>query len=171
LDPVYSFPPIAGPDARVLVLGSMPGAASLRAGEYYAHPRNAFWGILGAYCGFPRDLPYAARAQRLVENGIAVWDVLQSCERAGGLDAAIVGATERPNDLPGFFARQPRLVGVLCNGTKAWTAFRSFVVPALGAAAGIEVVRLPSTSPAHAALRAAAKQAAWHAALARCLGR
>ncbi len=86
---VQSFPPIAAPGARLLILGSMPGAASLAAGQYYAHPRNAFWPILAALCHFPADAPYAARVAALQAAGVAVWDVLQSCVRPGSLDTAI----------------------------------------------------------------------------------
>ncbi|MBM4062446.1 MAG: DNA-deoxyinosine glycosylase [Planctomycetes bacterium] len=168
---VSSFPPIAAPRARVLIVGSMPGEASLRAGRYYAHPHNAFWPVVGAFCGFAPDLPYAARTARLRAAGIALWDVLQSCERDGSLDASIVAASERPNDFAGFLAAQPRIRAVLCNGGKAFAAFRRAVLPGLGArATDLEVLRLPSTSPAHASRSRAAKQRLWHAALLRCLG-
>jgi len=86
--PIHCFAPLACPESTLLILGSMPGAASLAAGEYYAHPRNAFWTIIDSVFGVRRELPYAARMQGLSAHGIALWDVLQSCERAGSLDAA-----------------------------------------------------------------------------------
>ena len=168
---VRSFPPIADGDARVLVLGSMPGERSLRAGQYYAHPANAFWRIVGAVCAIAPDAPYAQRTRRLRERGIAVWDVLQSCERPGSLDADIVSASMRPNDFATFFARHRGIGTVLCNGG---TALRVFTRVARGLPepfASLPRIGLPSTSPAHAARSFAAKLEAWRLALEPCLMR
>jgi TDG/mug DNA glycosylase family protein len=163
---VRSFPPIARADARVLILGSMPGVASLAAARYYAHPRNAFWPIVGAVCGFDPALPYARRLAALRARGIAVWDVLQSCVRAGSLDGDIDAATMQPNDFAAFFARHRRIAAVLCNGGTAFGLFTKRVQPTLtGAPARLPCVRLPSTSPAHAGRSRADKLAAWRHAL------
>lgn len=162
---VASFPPIADRDARVLIVGSMPGAASLRAGQYYAHPHNAFWPIVGALFGARPDLPYAQRCAVLRRSGIAVWDVLQSCVRNGSLDAAIEPRSMVPNDFAAFLAAHPRLGAVFCNGGTAWTCWQRHVAPRLGREPPLPVVRLPSTSAAHASARPAAKLAAWRAAL------
>lgn len=151
------FPPVAGPGCRVLVLGSMPGAASLAAGEYYAHPRNAFWPIMGALCGAGPDLPYPRRLARLRAGGIALWDVLHSCERDGSLDSAI--RDERANDFSAFFAAHPGIRRVFFNGAKAEAAFRRHALPALPVPP--LMLRLPSTSPAYAGLGLAAKCLAW----------
>ena len=160
-----SFPPLLGRRPRVLVLGSMPGAASLAAGEYYAHPRNAFWPIMGELAGAGRQLPYASRTRRLTAAGIAVWDVLARCERAGSLDSAIDPATEHPNAVAGLIARHDSLRAVFTNGGKASAAFRRHVVPALAPdrLACLHVEQLPSTSPANARLTREAKLAAWRA--------
>ena len=167
---VESFPPVSRPDARVLVLGSMPGAASLAAGRYYAHPRNAFWPIVGGVCGVAADAPYAARLAGLVARGIALWDVLATCERAGSLDAAIDRATARANDFVPFFAAHPRLEAVACNGGAAHELFRRRVLPALAAAGFTPAVHaLPSTSPAHAGSSVAQKRQAWRRILAPLL--
>lgn len=164
---VHGLPPLWTDRARVLVVGSMPGAASLRAQQYYAHPQNAFWPILGACCGFDPMLPYCERVAHLLRAGIAVWDVLQSCRRQGSLDAAIDARSEVANDFAARFAAAPRLAAVLCNGGKAFVAFHRHVLPTLGPQAErLQVQRLPSTSPAHAGRSRAAKAAAWHAALA-----
>ena len=164
---IESFPPIAAPDARILILGSMPGAASLRAAQYYAHPRNLFWRLLGDILGQPLpNLDYAERLIVLQQHGIAVWDVLQSCERHGSLDSAIDPASIRANDFAGFFRAHPAITRVLFNGGLAASSFRRYVRPELGDLA-LEFQRLPSTSPAHAALDYAAKLAQWREHLAQ----
>ncbi len=155
-----AFPPVAAPDARVLVLGSMPSQASLAAGEYYAHPRNAFWPIMGALFGFDARAPFSERAQRLMDNRIALWDVAHSCVRPGSLDAAI--REVEPNDFAAFFRRHPRIRHIFFNGATAERLFIRLVLPTLDAdVRSIPRLRLPSTSPAHAALDFQAKLASW----------
>ncbi|MBP7623629.1 MAG: DNA-deoxyinosine glycosylase, partial [Xanthomonadales bacterium] len=105
--PVRSFPPLIAAHARVLILGSMPGIASLQALRYYAHPRNQFWPILGELLGFDASADYALRVQALHKAGIAVWDVLAECEREGSLDTSIRRDSEQANDLPGLLAKHP----------------------------------------------------------------
>jgi len=163
---LQGFPPLAAAGARVLVLGTMPGAASLRAGEYYAHPRNAFWGIMAALLEGRQDAPYAERVAAVTRRGIAVWDVLGACSRAGSLDTAIDPKTIVVNDFGGFFAAQPRLALVVFNGGKAAELFSRHALPILGPGTGPPTLRLPSTSPTNARLRFDAKLAAWRAALA-----
>lgn len=159
---VSSFPPIARSDARVLILGSIPGVASLAAGEYYAHPRNAFWAIMGDLIGGGRDVPYRKRTQRLAARGIALWDVMQTCVRPGSGDAEIVEESIVPNDFAAFFASHRRIRRVYFNGAKAEQAFRRYVMRDLGARAeSMQFVRLPSTSPAHAGVSYGKKLAAW----------
>jgi len=157
---VAGFPPIARDDARVLVLGTMPGVASLAAGAYYAHPRNAFWGIMAVLVGFDVGAPYGERAAALRAAGIALWDVLDACRRPGSLDTAIDPETIVVNDFKGFFAAHPRIGHVFFNGGKAAELFRRHVggdvLPA-----GVATLRLPSTSPTNARLRFGDKLAAW----------
>ncbi|OYD55730.1 DNA-deoxyinosine glycosylase [Thauera propionica] len=155
-----SFAPVARADARVLVLGSMPGAASLAAAEYYAHPRNAFWPIMGALFGAGPALPYAERLQRLNAAGIALWDVIAACERDGSLDSAIAPDSVEPNDFARLFRDCPHIAHVFFNGTAAETAFRRHVRGRI-ALPTLRFTRLPSTSPAHAARGFDAKLAAW----------
>jgi hypoxanthine-DNA glycosylase len=158
------FPPIARRDARVLVLGSLPGQESLRRRQYYAQPRNAFWPIMGALCGAGPELRYAERGRRLRASGIALWDVCAAAVRAGSLDAAIEAGSVLPNDFAAFFARH-RAVGLVCfNGRTAAALYRRHVLPTLGPElARLPTLDLPSTSPAHAALTRAEKLARWRA--------
>ncbi len=167
---VESFPPIAASSARVLILGSMPGVRSLAAQQYYAHPQNAFWPILGRVCGFSGEVPYAERTRQLVARGIGLWDVLRSCDRTGSLDTSIVPASMQANDFDGFFAGHPRIDLVLCNGGTAFRLFTTRVVPTLRQPfTPRRCVKMPSTSPAHAGLGLSQKLAAWRAALAPAL--
>ncbi len=149
---------MAREDARVLVLGSLPSRQSVQAGEYYAHPRNAFWTIMREIAGAAGD--YRSRCRALHERGIALWDVLSSSVRPGSLDADIDMASAVPNDFERFFADHPQLHLVCFNGRKAEEMFRRFVQPGLPIE-GLEFVLLPSTSPAHAALTVAAKLETW----------
>jgi double-stranded uracil-DNA glycosylase len=162
---VESFPPIESAIARVLVLGTMPGEASLRARQYYAHPQNAFWRIAGTTLGFDPAAPYEARIARLRAAGIAVWDVLQSCTRASSLDSAIVAATAVPNDLPAFLADHPQIRRICFNGAKAEALYARHVRPRLVPAPDIRYLRLPSTSPANASVPWPQKLQAWQAGL------
>jgi hypoxanthine-DNA glycosylase len=159
-----SFPPVIAPDARILILGSMPGTASLAAGQYYAHPQNQFWRIMGELCGAGRELPYPLRLQRLLAGGIALWDVLASCLRAGSLDSAIEQRSAVANDIPQLLRGAPRIRRVCCNGATAHHGLRRYCGEQLDAL-GIAVLQLPSTSPAHASWSYARKLAAWRAAL------
>lgn len=159
------FPPIESPAAHTLILGTMPGRASLAAGQYYAHPRNAFWRILGDLLGFDPGDPYAQRAARLVASGIAVWDVLRRCRRPGSLDHDIDSGSAVANDFAGFFATHPRIDRIYCNGAGAEALYHEHVLRGGHAVPPIVPVRLPSTSPAHAALSTAAKAAAWRVVL------
>ena len=164
------FPAIASREARVLILGSMPGERSLAAGRYYAHPHNAFWHILGALCGFSPEAPYRERTRQLRAHGIALWDVLSSCERRGSLDSSIVRESIRTNDFATFLARHRRIDLVLCNGITAFTLFTTRVRPALQPPwNGLRCIRMPSTSPANAGQRVGQKLAAWRAVLAPLL--
>ena len=140
----------------------MPGQASLDAGQYYAHPRNAFWRLMGDLFGAAPELPYPERLTVLQSKGIAVWDVLAACERDGSLDADIVGDSVRVNDFSAFFAVHRDIREVFFNGAAAEWLFRRQVLSSLPGPA-LRLVRLPSTSPAHASLSYAAKLAAWSA--------
>ena len=167
---VQSFPPIANADARILILGSMPGKASLAAGQYYAHPQNLFWRILGEVTGAPASTTYAARARALKARGIALWDVLESCAREGSLDSAIDDASISANDFDSFYRAHPRIAHVFFNGVKAEACYHKHVLHRLAhEPASISYRRLPSTSPANASMSRAHKQRAWQQALGEAL--
>jgi hypoxanthine-DNA glycosylase len=163
----HGFAPIAAPDARVLILGSLPGECSLRRGEYYAQPQNAFWRLMGDLFGAGLDLTYAERARRLRHVGVAVWDVCASASREGSLDAAIVTKTVAANDFVSFFRAHTQLRLIAFNGATAANLYERLVQVHLPAQTrALPRIRLPSTSPAHAALRYADKLEAWSRLLA-----
>ena len=154
---LQGLPPLLDANTRLLVLGSFPGVASLRAQQYYGHPQNQFWKIMATLLSTNSAevlaMPYAERAQWLLSQGIGLWDVYAACEREGSLDAHIQNA--QPNDLQGLRVRCPRLVAIAHNGAE------SFKHAKLTQALGLCVYRLPSTSPANASWTFARKQDAW----------
>ena len=152
------FPPIIDRRTETLILGSFPSEASLAAGQYYAHPRNQFWPLLGALLGEPlAELDYAERAARVLSHRFGIWDALDACRRPGSLDADIRDA--RPNDFATLRELAPRLRLVLFNGGAAGR-FASRC-----AAAGFATAVLPSSSPAHAGRSFEQKLAVWRAAV------
>ena len=160
---IYGFPPVARPDARVLILGSMPSVESLRQSLYYAHPRNAFWPMLAEILGEARPEAIEDKKALLTRHGIALWDTVESCERAGSLDSAIRSA--RANDFAVLYERCPEIRFVFFNGAAAEQLYRRLVAREDGARS---FVRLPSTSPAYT-LRYADKKEAWERALKEAL--
>lgn len=150
-----SFPPIATPNARILILGTMPGEESLARQEYYANPRNQFWRIMQELFGVPLSAPYAERIARLQENRIALWDVLHSCERVGSLDSAIKNAV--PNDFGALLASMPELKVIAFNGKKPAEWFVRWVKVDTSQ---LRKLVLTSTSPA-AAMAFEKKRTTW----------
>lgn len=145
---VYSFAPISNPSASILILGSMPGVASLKAHQYYAHPRNAFWPIMGDLFNFDANEPYTTRTQALKNANVALWDVLKECERPGSLDSSIKNGSRVANDFVAFFKQHTHIRLIAFNGAEAEKSFRKYV-PAIEDFPNTHIVRLPSTSPAH----------------------
>jgi hypoxanthine-DNA glycosylase len=163
---IQGFPPIARPGARLLVLGSMPGVASLAAGEYYAHPRNLFWPIMGELFGFDPEAGYAQRTAALAAAGVALWDVVGSCVRPGSLDAAIDDDSIVANDFIAFLGQHRRIARVCFNGRRADSAWRRHVKPELPPGRKLDYRLLPSTSPAHAGMSYRRKLQVWRSAIA-----
>jgi TDG/mug DNA glycosylase family protein len=161
-EPSVGFPPVARADARVLILGSLPGQASLAATQYYAQKHNAFWPIMGRLFGAGPEAAYDARLAALIENRVALWDVCLSAQRPGSLDHKIDRASVVANDFAGFFAAHREISHVFFNGAAAEQLYLRLARPRLAPpAVDLPTTRLPSTSPAHASLVFAKKLAAW----------
>ncbi|MFD0713144.1 DNA-deoxyinosine glycosylase [Paenibacillus sp. GCM10027626] len=149
---VQSFPPVIDASARILVLGSMPGTASLEKFQYYGHPRNYFWPILYRLFDTPLEADYERRLLFARNRGIALWDVLASCERQGSLDANI--KNEQPNDILALLREYPAIRCLAFNGSKAYEAFGRLASKhgeadeqAQRVLAAVDLLKLPSTSP------------------------
>ena len=160
---LIGLPPIAGPDARVLILGSFPSVASLSAHQYYAHKQNAFWPIMGGLFGAGRELDYSDRTLKVQASGVAIWDVLCRCKRSGSLDADIDRSSEWPNNFGEFFDSHPGLRVIAFNGRKSAESFDRHVATLLPRLCTCHI--LPSTSPANAGWSFARKLEAWREAI------
>lgn len=149
---LQGLPAQVADDCTVLVLGSMPGDASLSAARYYAHPRNRFWPVMASVCGFDPALEYSQRLSALQHAGVGLWDVIGRCQRRGSLNTSIVAGSEVANPLPALLARLPGLRAVAFNGAKAAQSFRRHVQAQLPGdqCAALTWLALPSTSPANA---------------------
>ncbi|HUG46447.1 MAG TPA: DNA-deoxyinosine glycosylase [Sphingomicrobium sp.] len=140
----YGMPPVARNDARLFILGSLPGDASLAARQYYAHPRNAFWRLIGEVIDEDlQSLAYQARLDRLIASRIGLWDVVAHAERRGSLDQAIRSVGHNP--LSDYFSSLPELEAVAFNGARAALAGR----PLLASMKRLRLIELPSSSPAN----------------------
>jgi TDG/mug DNA glycosylase family protein len=161
---IHSFTPVADERARILILGSMPGSASLAAGQYYAHKQNAFWRIMAELLAFDYGIAYADKIAMLRSAHIALWDVLHSCKRIGSLDTMIEAETQLANDFVSFFHRHRAITHIYFNGSKAEACFKQLVMPNIECDT-FHYQRLPSTSPANATIPFMKKLEAWRAIL------
>lgn len=154
---IYSFPPLSNPEASVLLLGTMPGVKSLEINQYYGHPQNNFWKLITKVFDEEDVADYIQKIEMLKRNKIAVWDVLQACERQGSLDSAIM--KEVPNDFTNFLNEHPNIKIIAFNGQKAAAFFKKHVqLPK-----EYELITLPSTSPANAGKSFEQKLSEWKA--------
>lgn len=159
---IHSFPPITQEDVTKLILGSMPGKASLVANQYYGHPRNNFWKFIDPIKDIPQTLPYEARCTQLADSGIALWDVLKTCTRNSSLDSDIVESSIVANDFEAFLAKHSNISIIYFNGAKAEKIYLKYVLPTLSSEyAQIQTIRLPSTSPANASIPLDIKLKQW----------
>ncbi|AXI02764.1 DNA-deoxyinosine glycosylase [Aquirhabdus parva] len=161
---IRSFEPVISDSARVLILGSMPGVKSLTEEQYYAHPQNAFWRVMSLLLDIDQDASYPEKLMHLKSSGIALWDVLRTCQRHGSLDSSIVPETETENDFKTLFQNYPKIRHVFFNGAKAEASFKRHALAKVKSF-NIEYLRLPSTSPAHAGMSFEAKLDAWRIVL------
>jgi hypoxanthine-DNA glycosylase len=154
---IYSFPTLSNPEATVVLLGTMPGVKSLELNQYYAHPQNNFWRLIATVFNeeFPTD--YIEKKELLQRNKIAVWDVLQACERQGSLDSAII--KEVPNDFTNFLNEHPNIKLIAFNGQKAAYYFKKHV----RLSKEYQLITLPSSSPANAGKSFEQKVTEWKA--------
>ena len=168
---ISALSPEISVSCQILVLGSMPGAISQKEAEYYAHPRNLFWDCIEIAFQIDRNAPYQARLAALNDAHVGLWDVLASCSRKASLDATICDA--KFNDFVKLLSAYPQIIRICLNGRAAFDFWRRLVIPSFSAEqakdllADIEIIGLPSTSPAHATLTPAAKIDAWRAALSK----
>jgi len=157
-----SLAAVASADAQVLILGSMPGQQSLARQQYYANPHNAFWKIIATLCDFNPDVSYADKLLALQHHKLALWDVIQSCERQGSLDSNISNASIISNDFASFFAQHTQIQHIFFNGSRAYQEYHKRVTPLLAEQwQAITCTRLPSTSPAMASLTFDQKLIVW----------
>lgn len=158
---IESFEPVVDASCRILILGTMPGIESLRRQEYYGHPQNAFWRIMGDVLGFDAKMDYSKRLQHVLERQVALWDVIASCERETSADSKIKNAA--PNAIGDLIATYSNIGHIYFNGRKAEQFFMKHIAPTIEG--DVRYTYLPSTSPANARLRYDAKREIWAEAL------
>ena len=160
---IHSFSPIESNNSSILILGTMPGKASLQAQQYYAHPRNTFWKIISEIIGVATVCSYEAKTSSIVTARIALWDVLKSCTREGSLDSDIDNDSIIFNDFASFFNNHSHIHRVCFNGAKAEKLYMKHIQPFVRNLSNIKYICLPSTSPANAATSFDEKLRAWKA--------
>lgn len=165
---VSSFPPVIGSNPRIIILGSMPGIASLEAVQYYAHPRNAFWPIMAELFDFDHEVDYRSRIDQVRALPVILWDTLASCYRPGSLDSEISADSVESNDIASLLSQYPKIRLIAFNGATSEKYFRRLVLPQLNAETLPRLIRMPSTSPANAGMNLASKTDRWRVLLDYC---
>ena len=158
---LQSFAPVIDSQSQVLVLGTMPGEASQRAQQYYAHPRNAFWPIMQAMFGIDSKALYVDRLASLLQHRIALWDVYAKCNRVGSLDSAICHKTAEINSIAQLLHFYPAIHTLVFNGKLAQQTFLKVEAKQIEKDR-VNLLAMPSTSPANAALNFQDKLSAWY---------
>lgn len=158
---VKSFEPVIGHNPKVLILGSMPGIASLKAQQYYAHPRNGFWPIMAQLFDVEWPQDYDSRISRIRQFPLVLWDTLKACRREGSLDSAISTEQLEANDIIGLLEKYPSIRLIAFNGAASEKYFKQTLVKLLPPERALKLIRLPSTSPAHASKNIQQKLEEW----------
>ncbi len=158
---VHSFEPIVGRDPRIVILGSMPGVVSLQAVQYYANPRNVFWAIIAELFGIDTDCNYESRIRQISRSPLILWDTLKACHREGSLDSKILRQQIEANNIAGLIEQHSSLRVIAFNGAASAKYFDQLEKHRLPANHRPELIKLPSTSPANAAMNFEQKLAAW----------
>lgn len=155
LNKVSCFAPIVSLDSKILILGSIPGAKSIEYQQYYAHPQNNFWKIMFEIFGENFTNDYSEKIALLLNHQIALWDVIDSCIRKGSLDSEI--RNEQANDIALFLQQYPNIKVLFCNGQKSYKN----LIKTLGNDFPLQIIILPSTSPANAMMKFQEKLLHW----------
>ena len=158
---VHSFEPIVGRNPRIIILGSMPGVVSLQAVQYYANPRNAFWAIIAELFGIDIECSYESRVRQVSQLPLILWDTLKACHRQGSLDSKILRQQIEANNIAGLVEQHAGLRVIAFNGAASEKYFYQLEKHRLPANHRLELIKLPSTSPANAAMNFQHKLAAW----------
>ena len=158
---VHSFEPIVGSNPRIVILGSMPGVVSLQAVQYYANPRNAFWAIIAELFGIDIDCSYQSRVDQISQLPLILWDTLKACHREGSLDSKILKQQIEANNIAGLAEQYSGLRAIAFNGAASEKYFNQLEKHRLPASHQLELIKLPSTSPANASMNFDQKLSAW----------
>ena len=158
---VHSFEPIIGREPRIIILGSMPGVVSLKALQYYANPRNKFWSILAELFGINFEGNYQSRVRQVSRLPLILWDTLKACHRPGSLDSNIQKHAIEANDIGGLVERYTEIRAIAFNGSASEKYFRQLVIGNMPLNRDIELIKMPSTSPANASIKYEQKLVAW----------
>ena len=142
-----SFAPSIDNNSKILILGSMPGVKSIAEQQYYAHPQNRFWKVLGYICNISnlQEFEYLRKLESLLDNNIALWDTIKTCKRKGSLDSDI--QNETPNDIKDLLKKYPKIKTICLNGNKSYSAFKKYFPDLIQK---YNCKKMPSTSPANA---------------------
>ncbi len=158
------FQPVIDHNTKIIIVGSMPGKDSLAKNQYYAHKRNAFWLIMAELFGENANFSYTERLNQLLINKVGLWDAIHTCQRKTSLDSDIVEHSITANNFKALLQNHPSVTTLCFNGLKSEQVFKRYVVPTLSTD-HLQLVRLPSTSPANATMTFEQKLSAWREVL------